>query len=347
MDVGDTAAATTTSGAHETDAAAHAAATSGWMEAEEGWYSRPALPSNTHTTHNTHSAPLTPPKAAASMRESTAPVLRATTSRAAGDQRSSVDGVRKAADMFLFCKRRNNKRIQMKVSRTQLLANLDSEAAAAAGRVRALAAEKTAALRHRAALLQPSADVRRLRVADFCARFGGSQTAVLGRRLAQAKAALPAQAHASLSRLLPKTPHAAKRLRRARPNESLISVNGSPVAPPDNASEVHNPDDSVAAADLSMFQTSFCMPSRRITLKSGLPRESFATSSSDMSFSGLGTSNAFMLNIPLDGGNTVLELDPAQSPTALGGLDADRKTEVKSQLQKMQDQLQSLLMQIN
>ncbi|KAJ3023499.1 UNVERIFIED_CONTAM: hypothetical protein HDU68_008568 [Siphonaria sp. JEL0065] len=145
----------------------------------------------------------------------------------------------------------------------------------------------------------------------------------------------------NLNHLLPETP-AIKRLRKARPNESLISVNGSPIAP-----SALNDDADTSTADYSMFQNSICLPSRRITLKSGMPRESFAVS--DMSFSGSSSlpTNGFMLNIPLDGGNTVLELDPAQSPTALGGLDEDRKTEVKSQLQKMQDQLQTLLMQIN
>ncbi|KAJ3234410.1 hypothetical protein HDU81_001449 [Chytriomyces hyalinus] len=215
--------------------------------------------------------------------------------------------------------------------KAQLLRNLDDETNAAVSSMQRTCDELCASIQQRSehyiALLPPK--LRALSVGVFCTSFAGSVTCFQEREIAEKVSkkrdtdanrtkklrsvndpqTQPRDLSApSVSSLLPETP-AVRRIRKARPNESLVSINGSPVA----------------AAD--------------VTMDGGVMTESYG-------WSELGSGANAMFSIPLDGGETVLAFDPAQSPSALRSLDAARQKEMKLQLLKMQSQVASLLQQI-
>ncbi|KAJ3130747.1 hypothetical protein HK100_007570 [Physocladia obscura] len=203
-------------------------------------------------------------------------------------------------------------------------------------------------------------NVRQLKVGDFCSTYKGSvgvfQEMQINNRLGSKRqitkdsetsrskrvrkdAFQPQKQHhpqPQLSNFLPETP-SLRKIRRARPNESLISANGSPVALEWGVGGVGGYD---TAGDYSVCDNSMIMP-RRITFKNGVARETMGSESFIMP-TGM---NVFNLNIPIEGGATVVELDPAQSPSAIVGMEATQKQELKQQLQKLQGQLDSLLVQ--
>ncbi|KAJ3401642.1 hypothetical protein HDU80_005836 [Chytriomyces hyalinus] len=237
--------------------------------------------------------------------------------------------------------------------KTQLLRNLDDETNAVVSSMQRTCDELCASIQQRSdhyiALLPPK--LRALSVDLFCTSFAGSVTCFQEREIAEKVSKkrdadanrtkklrsvndpqtqardLPAS---SVSSLLPETP-AVRRIRKARPNESLVSINGSPVTAADVTTDGFDPDESLC-------QNSISMP-RRFTIRSGVMTESYGLNE-------LGSGANAMFSIPLDGGETVLAFDPAQSPSALRNLDAARQKEMKLQLLKMQSQVASLLQQI-
>ncbi|KAJ3062405.1 hypothetical protein HDU98_001729 [Podochytrium sp. JEL0797] len=144
------------------------------------------------------------------------------------------------------------------------------------------------------------------------------------------------------------THHCSPRNRRkARLNELLTSVNGSPIA-----SSTTNADDSMM--DESMFQNSMSRSSRRITLRSGVPRESGVNQGSllgGLGSAGAGIGRGFILesgtmNVPIDGGNTIVELDPGLSPAVMDQFNSEQKQQLKDELKVMQDKLAAFMRQI-
>ncbi|TPX68277.1 hypothetical protein CcCBS67573_g07243 [Chytriomyces confervae] len=211
--------------------------------------------------------------------------------------------------------------------KTQLLRNLDDETNAVVSSMQRTCDELCASIQQRSdhyiALLPPK--LRALSVDLFCTSFAGSVTCFQEREIAEKELSLSSshfvrdadanrtkklrsvndpqtQARdlpaSSVSSLLPETP-AVRRIRKARPNESLVSINGSPVTAADVTTDGFDPDESLC-------QNSISMP-RRFTIRSGVMTESYGLNE-------LGSGANAMFSIPLDGGETVLAFDPAQSP---------------------------------
>ncbi|KAI8619609.1 hypothetical protein BC830DRAFT_1165221 [Chytriomyces sp. MP71] len=182
---------------------------------------------------------------------------------------------------------------------------------------------------------------RRIRKEPMMVRLGMSHTIVaFDAYLQHARTQLHSNANTArkpppFNNLLPETPAipstTSKRSRKPRPNESFLSINGSPL--------VLHDDDSYA--DESLCQPSIYLP-RRGTVKN-------RPGGADMSILGGLTSGSaanFTFNVPLDAGRTIVEVDPQLSPSGIQNLEPERKEEVKRQLLAAQDHLASLLMQI-
>ncbi|KAJ3340971.1 hypothetical protein HDU83_006818 [Entophlyctis luteolus] len=131
--------------------------------------------------------------------------------------------------------------------------------------------------------------------------------------------------HDTFSEFLPETPSTRKPARSARPNESLVSANGSPIRP-------FYQHDDYDDADASMVSN--CSIAR-ISIK---PRMAL----NDNKW----PAEAFCFEIPLKGGNNRVELDTVQSPTAIRNLDETARIEIRDKMKQMQEQLSALLNQI-
>jgi hypothetical protein len=127
-----------------------------------------------------------------------------------------------------------------------------------------------------------------------------------------------------LNAKLPETP-ALTRLRKPRANERLLSMNGSPIvnsSDNDPAGIDHNEEDEDEEDAGHLDQTFRLDMPRRITTKPG--------------------ADSSIINIPLDDGTTILEID-SMSSVALEGLEEDKKRQVAERIRAMQDQLSRLL----
>ncbi|KAJ3327656.1 hypothetical protein HDU76_011380 [Blyttiomyces sp. JEL0837] len=127
-----------------------------------------------------------------------------------------------------------------------------------------------------------------------------------------------------LNHLLPETP-AQRRHRRPRADESLMSVNGSPIENP-----------FADEGDISI--TSSAAP-RRITIRDNSIVEIPETERKIM---------APVMNIPFDDGATIFELGPSISPSAFKKLLSknENSSEVVVNLKSFRDHLSSLLAEI-
>jgi hypothetical protein len=132
-----------------------------------------------------------------------------------------------------------------------------------------------------------------------------------------------------------------KKLRRPRQNESLLSINGSPIANPFNfANDDDEEDDEDAQMTFAMTRNNSIAP-RRMTVRDLHRMESLGGGLT------IGDLSSSIINIPIQGGGAVLEIDPTLSPSTLKDLGENTRKEVADKLKSLQDQLSSLLKQID
>ncbi|KAJ1568120.1 hypothetical protein HK405_003575, partial [Cladochytrium tenue] len=162
-----------------------------------------------------------------------------------------------------------------------------------------------------------------------------------------APAAAPSASRPAFHPLLPETP-AGRRVRRPRANESLMSVNGSPIAFADwpDAGD----DDSGVDPDASMYghfggagdrSRLASLAPRRITIRDACGGGGGVNG--DSGAAAAGPAAAGSISIPVDNGDVVIELDPTVSPTRMKALGAARRKQVADQIRAMQENLARLL----